>query len=221
MAGDLEIPTELDLAAFIGREAHDLKSPFNRILGFLKLVLKGMDGPIPDLARQDLAVAYQNSQYALVLVSGLVEAARLGQESYPMYPSELSMETLAAQAAADWKKQNHRPQAPEVLLVVQDFALQGDESLLRRCLVNWLNYVLEFFQEAGGLQLSVVADGDCWHASIRGQGSGPKEPSTCDSALYGFAARRILALHGGRLLRAAVDEQGAWVEFECPLKGSV
>ena len=54
MSKILQIPNEIDLAAFISKEAHDIKSPFNRALGFLKLVLEGFDGPISEQAKNDL-----------------------------------------------------------------------------------------------------------------------------------------------------------------------
>jgi signal transduction histidine kinase len=77
MSKELHVPSEIDLAAFVSKEAHDLKSPFNRALGFLKLVLKGMDGPISDQAKEDLTIAYLNIQYTLAMISALVDMARL------------------------------------------------------------------------------------------------------------------------------------------------
>ena len=38
----IEFPTKVDLEEKISVWAHDLRSPFNHILGFTKMVLKGM-----------------------------------------------------------------------------------------------------------------------------------------------------------------------------------
>jgi signal transduction histidine kinase len=75
----LNFPEELDLAAFISEEAHDLKSPFNRILGFTKMLMKGMSGPITDMQKDDLTTVYQNGSQAMTMMSNLVDMARLGR----------------------------------------------------------------------------------------------------------------------------------------------
>ena len=45
----LELPEQVDLVHFISREAHDLRSPFNQVVGFTKIVLNGLDGPLTDV----------------------------------------------------------------------------------------------------------------------------------------------------------------------------
>jgi signal transduction histidine kinase len=43
---------------FISSSSHDLRSPLNPIIGFSKLLLKGMDGPLTDLQRGDVEIIY-------------------------------------------------------------------------------------------------------------------------------------------------------------------
>ncbi len=43
---------------FISSSSHDLRSPLNPILGFSKVMLKGMDGPLTELQRGDLEIIY-------------------------------------------------------------------------------------------------------------------------------------------------------------------
>lgn len=44
---------------FISSSSHDLRSPLNPIIGFSKLLLKGMDGPLTDIQRGDVEIVYE------------------------------------------------------------------------------------------------------------------------------------------------------------------
>ncbi len=44
---------------FISSSSHDLRSPLNPIIGFSKLLLKGMDGPLTELQRGDVEIIYE------------------------------------------------------------------------------------------------------------------------------------------------------------------
>ena len=220
MAENTPIPTELNLVDFIAGAAHDLKSPFSRSLGFLKLVLKGMDGPLSDQAREDLTISYQNNQYALLLMSSLIEAARLGS---PLYLADCSLEQLSAQAAADWKKHYPKQKNAAVVVVAQDIQVRVDEILMRRCLVYWLNYLLEFVPETAGpppevnLQIEALQAGPNCELTLRSHAVQTQTPPNHEQTLYGYIARRIVELHGGVLLRSEVGAQEALIQFTIPL----
>ena len=223
MSENTPIPTELNLVDFIAEAAHDLKSPFNRSLGFTKMVLKGMDGPLSDQAREDLNIAYQNNQYALLLMSSLIEAARLSNPEYALYPAACSVEALLSQAAADWKKQYPKQKNAAVVVVAQDLQVRVDEVMLRRCLVYWLNYLLEFIPETAGqppevnIQIEALQEGPNCMLTLRSHAIQLQTPPNHEQALYGFIARRIVELHGGTLLRSGVGLQEALVQFTIPL----
>jgi K+-sensing histidine kinase KdpD len=213
MSGELHIPTQVDLSAFISQEAHDLKSPFNRALGFLKLVMKGMDGPITDQAKDDLTIAHQNILYTLAMMNSLVEMARLGrgERSPKLTPRPLA--PIIQQVIVEWKRQYHKENTVEIIPQVPDVSVMADELMLRQGLGKWISYVNEFVQDAATIH--VVAED---HASellftIRSEGTKAVPPPECDLTMHGFIARQILYLHGGELILLQEHEQGATVKF--------
>lgn len=216
MATNLIIPTEIDLVAFISKGAHDLKSPFNRVLGFLKLVINGLDGPISEEAQLDLNTAYQNSQYALMMMSGLVEMARLKGGERELLIEDFDLDQLVAQVVSDWKRHSPKESLVELVASAPPVILPGDEILFRQGLENWISFVVEFVQEEIQVDIQVEEGPDTCQFTIRSQGKKLRPPLECDLTLYGYVARKIIELHQGVMQRAEENEQGALVQFTLP-----
>lgn len=216
MPQNLQIPTEIDMSAFISKEAHDLKSPFNRALGFLKLVLKGMDGPISEQAQEDLTVAYQNTQYTLAMMSALVDIARLGRGERNPTLGAVPVDYLLQQTLSEWTRKYHKENAVELTLSAPNVQIQADEIMIRQCFAYWISYVNEFVQNAVVINIQVEEQSDACLFTIRSSGEKRQPPPECDLTLYGFVAKGILDLHQGELVQLEEDEQGALVQFSLP-----
>jgi K+-sensing histidine kinase KdpD len=216
MGQNLQIPTEVDMAAFISKEAHDLKSPFNRAMGFLKLVLKGMDGPISDQAKEDLTVAYQNTQYTLTMMAALVDISRLGRGERKPTLKAVPIDYLLQQTLTEWTRKYYKENPVELSLSAPEAQIRGDEIMLRQCLAYWISYVNEFVQEAAKIDVQVVEKPDHCIFTIHSRGEKRLQPPECDLILFGYTAKGILDLHQGELIRLEEDEQGALVQFSLP-----
>jgi len=216
MSQELRIPPQIDLAAFISKEAHDLKSPFNRAIGFLKLVLEGFDGPISEQAREDLTVAYQNTQYTLVMLNALVDIARLGRgESDPILEAH-SVNFILQQTISEWTRKYHKKNSVEISFSDPEIKILADEIMIRQCFDHWISYVNEFVQEAVSINIQAEERPAVCLFTIRSSGSKRPEPPECDLTLYGFVANGILDLHKGEIHRLEEDEKGALVQFSLP-----
>ncbi len=213
---ELQIPENIDLATFISKEAHDLKSPFNRALGFLKLVLKGMDGPISEQANEDLTVAFQNTQYTLTMMSALVDLARLDRgERNPTLASH-SVEFILQQTVSEWQRKYHKANPVEIMVSTPDTQIQADEIMIRQCLSNWISYVNEFVQEDATVKIEVEDQPEHCVFSIRSNGKKVQPPPQCDITLYGASAKGVLNLHKGELIHLEEHELGAYAQFSLP-----
>ena len=56
--------------------AHDLRSPLNAIIGFSRVMLKGIDGPLSEMQATDLQAVYANGQAMLEMVDDLIDLAK-------------------------------------------------------------------------------------------------------------------------------------------------
>ncbi|WKZ48593.1 MAG: GAF domain-containing protein [Anaerolineales bacterium] len=62
---------------FLANMSHELRTPLNSIIGFSRVILKGIDGPITDMQQQDLTAIYNSGQHLLGLINDVLDLARI------------------------------------------------------------------------------------------------------------------------------------------------
>jgi signal transduction histidine kinase len=213
MPQELQIPSEIDLTAFLSKEAHDLKSPFNRALGFIKLVLDGFDGPIPEQAEEDLTVAYKNTQYTIMMMDALVDIARLRRRENDLVLDAYPVDFILKQTISAWKRKYHKSVPGNISYYAPEVQILADEIMIRQCISHWVSYVIEFVLEPVAIDIHVVEQSETCLFTIRSNGRPRLDPPECDLTLFGFVARGILNLHQGVLILLEKDDEGALVKF--------
>lgn len=215
---DLTFPDELDLTHFISAEAHDLRSPFNRILGFTKVVLKGMDGPLTDLQKEDLTTVYVNSAQALDMMNNLIDVARLALKQKQPAWKEIDIQELVGQAISHWQQLHPARQIQiHVQLPDRSRSFQGDENLLRLLLAHGMTCVYLYVKEPSAITLEASTDSKNVRFSIHCAGEPMGEAQNSERTIVAYLFRAILELHNGKILHAKSNENGATVQFELPL----
>jgi len=62
---------------FLANMSHELRTPLTNIIGFSRLLLKGVDGPLSDQQRNDLQIIYRNGQHLLGLINDLLDISQI------------------------------------------------------------------------------------------------------------------------------------------------
>jgi len=62
---------------FLANMSHELRTPLNSIIGFSRVILKGIDGPITDMQQQDLTAIYNSGQHLLNLISDILDLSKI------------------------------------------------------------------------------------------------------------------------------------------------
>ena len=62
---------------FLANMSHELRTPLNSIIGFSRVILKGIDGPINDLQEQDLTAIYNSGQHLLGLINDVLDLSKI------------------------------------------------------------------------------------------------------------------------------------------------
>lgn len=62
---------------FLAAMSHELRTPLNSIIGFSRVILKGIDGPLTDMQEQDLNTIYDSGKHLLGLVNDILDQAKI------------------------------------------------------------------------------------------------------------------------------------------------
>ena len=216
-----EFPAEIDLVNFVSHYAHDLRSPFNRTMGFLKIVLKEQDGPLTDMQKEDLNTVYQNSVTAFINISNLIDIARLIAGEKNLNLTTNAVEPLLNQAISQWEKY-HADANPQVQFnthIPEDLvSLQVDGVLLAQAITGLIACVVETRKSPVEVSLTVAESAEGVAFTIHGMGQPAFNPSKLDLDAFGFISQAFIALHGGKFIKQEDGDDGAVIEFILPGK---
>jgi K+-sensing histidine kinase KdpD len=213
----IEFPSKIDFAQFVSHYAHDLRSPFNRMMGFLKIVLKGQDGPLTDLQKEDLNTVYHNSVYSFTMVANLIEMSRLLLGEKSLNRVEISVSSLVQQAIGQWQKYHTDLQVQFETNVPADMApMQVDSILLSQALSGLIACVVTYVKPPVLVSLSVEAVPLGYAFTFHSTGQPALSPSKLDVDTYGYISQTIIGLHGGEIKRMEAGDEGAVIQIELP-----
>jgi signal transduction histidine kinase len=208
---------QIDLSEFLSWAAHDLKTPLNAVIGFSKVVLKGIDGPINEMQATDLTSVHVNGQRMLALVSNLVDMARINRGETKTSFDTANVISIIEEAAARWKAQNPAKELVTVSLVTSPaLPMPVDASRLRQIVSNLLTYAALYIEEQGQLTFTLEEDDKQLNLSIKSSGTKTRGVSKMDTTMLEFISRSLLTLHGGKLLECQESEKGSNIRFMLP-----
>lgn len=214
----LELPPHLDLEKFISDQSHDLRSPFNQILGFSKLLLNnhGPDYP-PDVQQEDLGTIYRSGQRALLLLNGLIEIARLNRRENELNPVEIEIKSLLEQSLAQWKKSNPAStlQADYQISTLASH-LYADDVLLRQILSAFILYVAHYVGSHGKVMITVEDEPGWLILKVSSTGKKVQPFSQLDLQMQGYIGRAKVELQQGEIRLAEETDDGASIQFALP-----
>ncbi len=79
---------------FLANMSHELRTPLNSIIGFSRVILKGIDGPVSDLQQQDLTAIYNSGQHLLGLINDVLDLAKIEAGKMELAFDQVNMSDL-------------------------------------------------------------------------------------------------------------------------------
>jgi K+-sensing histidine kinase KdpD len=214
----LELPTRIDIEEFISREAHDLRSPFNQVIGFGKMLINTVKNePFSDLQKEDLNTVYRSGMRALVLMNALVDATRLNRGEKTVSRAGTSIESMLSHSVTQWKKfhpgVDHQV---EYHIHTSSPTLQTDEMLAQQTITGVIAYVDLFCESPASVNVAVEEDAEHFLFTFTAKGTKARAVPAMDLELIGYVLRAQVELLGGSLLRAEENDDGASIQFGLP-----
>lgn len=213
----IKFPTQVDLEEKISAWAHDLRSPFNHVLGFTKMVLNGQSGPLTDLQKEDLTTAYRSALRAMSQVNNLIEIARLQRKEKDVNRTSLELQAYLDQTIAKWQKDNPAAEMPiAVILTVESPAVELDKQQTAWILNGFFSYLVAHYDGTGSLTLEVAEETGALVFTLRLTGITKKGYDEMTQEMFAFICNSYLELQGGEIRQNELGESEALIQFSIP-----
>jgi K+-sensing histidine kinase KdpD len=216
----LELPTKIDLEEFISAEAHDLRSPFNQVIGFGKMLINTVKTePLSDMQKDDLNTVYRSAMRSLNLMNELIDIARFNRGEKTAYPAETDIEKLMEHSLAQWKKfhpGNETQIQTHILTTSSKFIL--DEMLTQQLIIGSIAYVTLFCEPKATVHLTMKEETDKVVFTFASQGAKVRAMSEMDLKMLGYVNRACIEVQKGSIRRAEENDDGALIQFVLPGK---
>jgi len=89
----IEEMKQLDIikSQFLANMSHELRTPLNSIIGFSRVILKGIDGPTTEQQQQDLSAIYNSGQHLLGLINNILDLSKIEAGKMELTPEEINV----------------------------------------------------------------------------------------------------------------------------------
>jgi len=222
---------------FMANMSHELRTPLNSIIGFSRVILKGIDGPLTDMQKTDLTAIYDSGRNLLELINDILDISKIGAGKMEMVfePTDLQeiargvITTMAGQLA-------DRP--VKLLLDLPDKlpVVLADARRIRQVLTNLVGNAVKFTDE-GFIKVSASYDKYQVTMSVEDTGIGIpadrrhavfeqfEQVDSSSTRRYGGTglglplSREFVRLHGGDMEFESVVGEGSCFYFWIPING--
>jgi two-component system phosphate regulon sensor histidine kinase PhoR len=158
---------------FLGVVSHELRTPIHVLMGFLRILQKGVGGPLTDQQRAYLEKAMGVTEVLARLVNDILDLSQVRAGTFlvqlePCIPRPVitdSLETIAP--LAQQKPIELMTDLPQDLPVVR-----GDAARLAQVMVNLLSNAIKFTQPGGRVIVRARPRGDHLLVEVADNGSG-------------------------------------------------
>jgi len=210
----IEFPARVDLEEKISAWAHDLRSPFNHVLGFTKMVLNGQSGPLSDMQKEDLTIVYRSGLRAMSQVNNLIEIARLQRGEKDVNRAPVELRPFLDQTIAQWQKTNPGIEMPLAILQTMGSPIVALDKLQTGWILNgFFSYLAAYSDGTGNLTLEVDEEKDALVFTLRQMGITKKGHDKITLDMFAVICKAYIELQGGEIRQSELDESEALVQF--------
>lgn len=224
---------------FLANMSHELRTPLNSIIGFSRVILKGIDGPLTDMQQTDLTAIYDSGQHLLSLINDILDISKIEAgkmefnfEEVDLHKTVRSVMSSASALVKDKPEVDLRSSLPDDLPEVI-----GDERRIRQVILNLLSNAAKFTEE-GYIEIAATYDNYQVILSVEDTGIGIPPEKIADvferfkqvdssstrryegTGLGMSLSRMFVQAHGGDIWVESTVGEGSTFYFSLPIGGA-
>ncbi len=226
---------------FLANMSHELRTPLNSIIGFSRVIIKGIDGPVNELQEQDLSAIYNSGQHLLGLINNILDLSKIEAGKMEMAQEDVDINQLVksviSTAIGLTKDKNVK--------LLQDVdenlpIITGDNTRIRQVLLNLVSNAAKFTEQGyikviTKLRQRADKDGQEIYLAVEDTGLGvsPEDQTklfkpfsqvdgsptrrTGGTGLGLSISKRFIEMHGGEIGVISAEGRGSTFWFTLPL----
>lgn len=219
---------------FLANMSHELRTPLNSIIGFSRVILKGIDGPLTDLQKQDLEAIHGSGQQLLGLINDILDISKIEAGKMELAFQQVDLHDIvkgvmsSAVGLVKGKPIVLRQEVPDDLPTVW-----ADVTRARQVLLNLVSNAAKFTDKGS---ITVFARYDDLYVTVGVRDTGIGIPADKLETIFeeftqvdasttrqhggtglGLAiTRRFVQMHGGRVWAESELNHGSTFYFSLP-----
>lgn len=216
--------------------AHDLRSPFNSILGLSQLLSVNLKDLVNEKQAESLKAINTTAQGTLNLLENLLNWAKSQTGQINFHPVQLSLKGIVGNIIESIGPSVSAKNISIKHTIEDDIEVSADENMLRSVISNLVSNAIKFTGMDGKILLSAKADLDTVEISISDDGIGiDKDMQTKlfdiksntsrlgtsnekGSGLGLVLCKEFIQMHGGTIWVESDGKNGTTFKFTLPLK---
>jgi signal transduction histidine kinase/HAMP domain-containing protein len=190
---------------FLSRVSHDLRTPLNAIIGFTRIVLRKMEGQMPDLQKDNLQKVLISSEHLLALINGLLDLAKIDAGKMDVIAESFRIEDIINMATTTVEPLLKDGRVRLIRDVIPNLpTLKTDRDKLKQILLNLLSNAAKFTEE-GEIRVSASQENGTLKLAVSDTGVGMK-PEALEHIFEEFrqAEKTTASKYGGTGLGLAI-----------------
>jgi len=133
---------------FLANMSHELRTPLNSIIGFSRVILKGIDGPLTEMQEQDLSTIYNSGLHLLNLINDILDQAKIAAGKMDLQSDYFDMKgVIDGVRSIGIGLVKEKPIDIQVHLAPGLPKAYGDEFRTRQILINLISNAAKFTRQ--------------------------------------------------------------------------
>jgi signal transduction histidine kinase len=225
---------------FLANMSHELRTPLNSIIGFSRVILKGIDGAVTDLQVQDLTAIYNSGQHLLRLINDILDLSKIDAGKMELAVDDVNIKDLLESVTPTVSGLlRDKPVKLEQKIEADIPIIRADAMRLRQVMINLLSNAAKFTEDgvitiSANIETSQKGQPEVViRVKDTGPGISPEDQKklfqpfsqvdasptrkTGGTGLGLSISRRLVELHGGQIGVISEVDRGSTFYFTLPL----
>ncbi len=133
---------------FLANMSHELRTPLNSVIGFSRVILKGIDGPINKVQEQDITSIYNSGMNLLNMINEILDLSKIEAGKMELQLEEISLIDVIKKAVST-ATGLIKDKPVELIEVIPDGlpTIKGDQIKLGQVVLNLLSNAIKFTEK--------------------------------------------------------------------------